>query len=151
MGTSNKSELLLGYGTQYGDMASAINPMGDVYKTQLRQLAAHLAVPADVLAKSPSGDLWVGQTDEEELGFSYADVDRLLMLLVDERWPPARLVRAGFDAEFVDLVATRACSATTTSAGCRSSPSCHIAPSTATSATPATGVRKAPSPRNSNL
>jgi NAD+ synthase len=107
LGTSNKSELLLGYGTQFGDMASAINPVGDVYKTQLRQLATHLAVPPDVLAKSPSGDLWVGQTDEEELGFSYADVDRLLMLLVDERWPPARLVRAGFDAKFVDLVATR--------------------------------------------
>jgi NAD+ synthase len=107
LGTSNKSELLLGYGTQFGDMASAINPIGDVYKTQLRQLAAYLKVPAAVLAKSPSGDLWVGQTDEGELGFSYADVDRLLMLLVDERWPPARLVRSGFDAKFVELVIAR--------------------------------------------
>ncbi len=107
LGTSNKSELLLGYGTQYGDMASAINPVGDVYKTQLRELAAHLKVPAEVLSKLPSGDLWVGQTDEAELGFSYADVDRLLVLLVDQRWQPERLVRAGFEAAFVDLVARR--------------------------------------------
>jgi NAD+ synthase len=104
LGTSNKSELLLGYGTQFGDMASAINPIGDLYKTQLRQLAEHLSVPADVLAKSPSGDLWVGQTDEAELGFSYADVDRLLVLMVDQRWQPAALVRAGFDPAFVDRV-----------------------------------------------
>jgi NAD+ synthase len=107
LGTSNKSELLLGYGTQYGDMASAINPIGDVYKTQLRELAKHLQLPAEVLTKLPSGDLWVGQTDEAELGFSYADVDRLLMLLVDHRWQPERLVRAGFEAAFVELVVRR--------------------------------------------
>ena len=100
LGTSNKSELLLGYGTQFGDMASAINPIGDLYKTQLRHLAAHLQVPAAILAKSPSGDLWVGQTDEGELGFSYAEVDRLLVLLVDRRWQADQLVRAGFAAEF---------------------------------------------------
>jgi NAD+ synthase len=104
LGTSNKTELLLGYGTQFGDMASAINPVGDLYKTQLRQLAAHLDVPADILAKSPTGDLWVGQTDEGELGFSYADVDRLLFAMVDKRWQPAELVRAGFDVSFVDRV-----------------------------------------------
>ncbi len=80
-GTSNKSELLLGYGTQFGDMASAINPVGDLYKTQLYQLAAYLGVPPPILAKAPTGDLWVGQTDEGELGFSYAEVDRLLVLL----------------------------------------------------------------------
>jgi NAD+ synthase len=107
LGTSNKSELLLGYGTQFGDMASAINPVGDVYKTQLRELAKYLEVPAEVLAKLPSGDLWVGQTDEAELGFSYADVDRLLVLLVDQRWQPERLVRAGFEPAFVDLVVRR--------------------------------------------
>jgi len=104
LGTSNKTELLLGYGTQFGDMASAVNPVGDLYKTQLRQLAAHLGVPAEILAKSPTGDLWVGQTDEGELGFSYADVDRLLFAMVDERWSPAQLVRAGFDPAFVDRV-----------------------------------------------
>jgi NAD+ synthase len=104
VGTSNKTELLLGYGTQFGDLASAINPIGDLYKTQLRQLAVHLGVPADILTKAPSGDLWVGQTDEGELGFSYDDVDRLLVLLVDRRWLPAHLVEAGFDPEFVERV-----------------------------------------------
>jgi NAD+ synthase len=104
VGTSNKSELLLGYGTHFGDLASAINPIGDLYKTQLRQLAAHLGVPQAILAKAPSGDLWVGQTDEGELGFSYEEVDRLLVLLVDRRWQPAHLTRAGFDPAFIDRV-----------------------------------------------
>jgi NAD+ synthase len=104
IGTSNKSELLLGYGTQFGDMASAINPIGDLYKSQLRQLAAHLGVPQAILDKKPSGDLWVGQTDEGELGFSYDKVDRLLVLLVDRRWQPAQLVASGFEPEFVEQV-----------------------------------------------
>jgi NAD+ synthase len=105
VGTSNKSELLLGYGTQFGDMASAVNPVGDLYKTQLYQLAVHLGVPEEILGKAPTGDLWVGQTDEGELGFAYAEVDALLVLLVDRRWRRAELVRAGFDPEFVDRVA----------------------------------------------
>jgi NAD+ synthase len=104
VGTSNKSELLLGYGTHFGDLASAINPIGDLYKTQLRQLAAHLGLPREILTKAPSGDLWVGQTDEGELGFSYEELDRLLVLLVDRRWQPAHLARAGFDPEFIDRV-----------------------------------------------
>ena len=104
LGTSNKTELALGYGTQFGDLASAINPLGDLYKTQLRQLAMHLKVPTEILDKPPSGDLWIGQTDEEELGLTYAEVDRMLALLVDRRWQPAQLVRAGFDAQFVDRV-----------------------------------------------
>ena len=106
LGTSNKSELLLGYGTQFGDMASAINPIGDLYKTQLYPLAAHLGVPAAILQKTPTGDLWIGQTDEGELGFSYAEVDRLLVLMVDRRWQRCELLRAGFAPEFVDRVAT---------------------------------------------
>jgi NAD+ synthase len=105
-GTSNKSELLLGYGTQFGDMASAINPVGDLYKTQLFTLAAHLGVPKHILTKAPTGDLWIGQTDEGELGFSYADVDRLLVLMVDRRWRRAELLQAGFTLDFVDRVAT---------------------------------------------
>ena len=104
LGTSNKSELLLGYGTQFGDMASAINPAGDLYKTQLLQLAAHLGVPEQILGKKPTGDLWIGQTDEDELGFSYADVDRMLYLLVDRRWKHSELVQAGFDEQFVTRV-----------------------------------------------
>lgn len=104
VGTSNKTELLLGYSTQFGDLASAINPIGDLYKTQLRGLATHLGVPAQILAKPPSGDLWVGQTDEGELGFTYEEVDRLLILLVDRRWRPDRLAQAGFDREFIERV-----------------------------------------------
>jgi NAD+ synthase len=104
LGTSNKTELLLGYGTQFGDLASAINPIGDLYKTQLRSLAAHLGVPDSILKKQPSGDLWEGQTDEGELGFSYFDVDRLLVLLVDRRWQPAQLERVGFSLEFIERV-----------------------------------------------
>jgi NAD+ synthase len=105
LGTSNKSELLLGYGTQFGDMASAINPIGDLYKTQLKELARHLGVPQSILDKAPTGDLWVGQTDEGELGFRYADVDRLLALMVDQRWTHAEAVAAGFDDPFVTRVA----------------------------------------------
>ncbi len=106
IGTSNKSEILLGYGTQFGDMASAINPVGDLYKTQLRRLAAYLEVPERILAKQPTADLWVGQTDEGELGFSYADADRLMVLMVDRRRRRAELLRAGFAVELIDRVST---------------------------------------------
>jgi NAD+ synthase len=104
LGTSNKSELLLGYGTQFGDMASAINPIGDLYKTQLYPLGQTLGLPDAILQKAPTGDLWVGQTDEAELGFSYADADALLYLMVDRRWSPSELIAAGFDDKFVHLV-----------------------------------------------
>ena len=104
LGTSNKSELLLGYGTQFGDMASAINPIGDLYKTQLYPLAQFLGVPESILNKQPTGDLWVGQTDESELGFSYADVDRLLVLMVDRRMGQDAIKDAGFDGHFVHKV-----------------------------------------------
>ena len=105
LGTSNKSELLLGYGTQFGDMASAINPVGNLYKTQLCQLAGYLGVPEQILGKTPTADLWIGQTDEEELGFSYTEVDRMLVLMVDRRWRHAELVQAGFAPAFVKRVA----------------------------------------------
>jgi NAD+ synthase len=98
---------LLGYGTQFGDMASAINPIGDLYKTQIQPLAEYLGVPDEIVAKAPSGDLWVGQTDADELGFTYAEVDRLMVLLVDRRWRRCELLGAGFEAEFIDRVATR--------------------------------------------
>jgi len=107
LGTSNKTELLLGYGTLHGDLASAVNPLGDLYKTQVRLLAAHLGVPASVREKTPSADLWVGQSDEDELGATYEDLDRLLVRLVDERVPPDRLIDDGFDAEFVRATARR--------------------------------------------
>ena len=104
LGTSNKSELLLGYGTQFGDMASAINPIGDLYKTQLYPLGRFLGVPESILQKAPTGDLWVGQTDEGELGFRYAEADALLYLLVDRRWSAAELIAAGFDRQFVGML-----------------------------------------------
>ena len=107
VGTSNKTELLLGYGTIHGDMASAINPVGDLYKTQLRELAASLGVPERIRAKKPSADLWVGQTDEDELGASYEDLDLVLYHMVDRRLSPRELVAAGFDARLVENVRER--------------------------------------------
>jgi NAD+ synthase len=101
LGTSNKTELLLGYGTIHGDLASALNPLGDLYKTQVRALAAAVGVPKAILAKAPSADLWPEQTDEDELGFSYDDADRILALLVDARMSPASIVRRGFARETV--------------------------------------------------
>jgi NAD+ synthase len=107
LGTSNKTELLLGYGTLYGDMASALNPIGDIYKSQVWQLSAAMGVPSAVIEKQPSADLWAGQTDEEELGFSYRQVDELLYRMVDQRLTVAELVADGFDKEFVDSIYTK--------------------------------------------
>ena len=107
LGTSNKTELLLGYGTLYGDMASAINPLGDLYKTQVWALAEAVGVPEVIVQKKPSADLWAGQTDEGELGFSYREVDRLLYLMVDERYSRPELIASGFPERFVDEVTLR--------------------------------------------
>jgi NAD+ synthase len=107
VGTSNKTEILLGYTTLWGDMASALNPIGDLYKTQLRQLACSLDIPKSVIDKPPSADLWVGQTDETDLGFTYEEVDKLLYLLVDERWSLQDCTEAGFDKAFVENVIGR--------------------------------------------
>jgi NAD+ synthase len=107
LGTSNKTELLLGYGTLYGDMASAINPLGDLYKTQVWALAEAIGVPEVIVGKVPSADLWVGQTDEGELGFTYREVDQLLYLMVDQRYTRPELLAAGFAERFVDDVAQR--------------------------------------------
>ncbi len=107
IGTSNKTELLLGYGTLFGDMASAVNPLGDLYKTQVRQMARAVGVPEAIIQKAPSADLWVGQTDEGELGFTYAEVDKLLYLLVDERYKTEEAIAAGFDRQFVETVVQR--------------------------------------------
>ncbi|HEY3397337.1 MAG TPA: NAD+ synthase [Armatimonadota bacterium] len=104
IGTSNKTEALLGYTTLWGDMASAVNPLGDLYKTQVRELSRFLNIPEAILTKSPSADLWPGQTDEAELGFSYADVDRALYWLVDQRRRPEDMIEDGFDPEFIARV-----------------------------------------------
>jgi NAD+ synthase len=107
IGTSNKTEILLGYTTLWGDMAAALNPIGDLYKTQVRQLSHALGIPAAIIDKAPSADLWVGQTDEDELGFTYGEVDKLLHLLIDQRFSPQECVAEGFDETFVNLVVTR--------------------------------------------
>lgn len=107
LGTSNKTELLLGYGTQFGDLACALNPVGDLYKTQLRELAAHVGVPRPVIDKAPSADLWEGQTDEGELGFTYEQADVILYHLVDRRVRAADLVAAGFDAALIAKIRER--------------------------------------------
>jgi len=106
-GTSNKTEALLGYGTLHGDMACAIAPIGDLFKSQLRAVAGALGVPQEILDKPPSADLWPGQTDEGELGASYDDLDRVLFALVDRRWSVERCVAAGLDPKLVAWVAGR--------------------------------------------
>lgn len=107
IGTSNKTELLLGYGTIYGDIASAINPIGDLYKTQVWQLADAVGVPTAIVQKSPSADLWAGQSDESELGFQYRKVDQLLYYLVDRRYTVEELIRLGFEPAFIDDIIRR--------------------------------------------
>jgi NAD+ synthase len=107
VGTSNKTEILLGYSTMYGDSASAMNPIGDLYKTQVRQLSRAMNIPVPIMDKAPSADLWEGQTDEGELGFTYEEVDKLLFLLVDQRYSPQEAIEAGFNEKFVNAVTTR--------------------------------------------
>jgi NAD+ synthase len=107
IGTGNKTEILLGYTTLYGDSACALNPIGDLYKTQIRQLSRAVGVPQPIIDKAPSADLWTGQTDEGELGFTYETVDKLLYLLVDQRYSPEECIEAGFKEEFVRSVMTR--------------------------------------------
>ena len=107
VGTGNKTEILLGYTTLYGDSACAFNPIGDLYKTQVRLLSRAMGVPDVIIEKAPTADLWKGQTDEGELGFTYEEVDKLLYLLVDERCTPEECAAAGFKQEFVDEVVSR--------------------------------------------
>ncbi|MBX6351743.1 MAG: NAD+ synthase [Thermoflavifilum sp.] len=107
LGTSNKTELLLGYGTQFGDLASALNPIGDLYKCQVRQLAAALGVPESILSKPPSADLWQDQTDERELGFTYDEADEVLFQLVDLRLSPAELLDKGYNPTLIQTVVRR--------------------------------------------
>lgn len=104
MGTSNKAELLLGYGTLHGDLACAFNPLADLYKTQVRALAAHLQLPQALLDKPPSADLFPGQTDEAQLGWSYPELDAALHCLVDEQQPPEAVAAAGHDPALVEHV-----------------------------------------------
>jgi NAD+ synthase len=107
IGTSNKTELLLGYGTIFGDLASAINPIGDLYKSHIWQLAENLGVPKEIIKKKPSADLWLGQTDEEEIGYSYSDIDRLLFYMVDLRYSEEMLTDLNFTHEMIQDIQKR--------------------------------------------
>lgn len=107
LGTGNRTEGLLGYTTMYGDNACGLNPLGQLYKTEVRLLAADFGLPAAVLAKAPSADLWAGQSDEDELGVTYAEVDRLLHHLVDEGLGERQLASLGFAPALVSRIAAR--------------------------------------------
>ncbi|UCE21191.1 MAG: NAD+ synthase [Candidatus Aminicenantes bacterium] len=104
LGTSNKTELLLGYGTIHGDMACAINPLGDLYKTQIRQLAHYLGVPEKITKKTPSAGLWKGQTDEKEIGLTYEEIDKILFQWVDKRIPKKEIIAQGSEKEAVEKI-----------------------------------------------
>ncbi len=106
LGTSNKTELLLGYGTIHGDMACGINPLGDLYKTQIRQLAAHLGIPEKIQKKTPTAGLWTDQTDEDELGLSYEMMDKILYQLVDLRKSKKEVIGSGFKKSDVERLIT---------------------------------------------
>ena len=104
VGTGNKTESLIGYTTIFGDSACAFNPVGDLYKSQVRQLSAAIGVPAEIITKAPSADLWPGQTDEAEAGFSYPELDRLLFWQIDKRRSVDEVVALGFAPELVERV-----------------------------------------------
>ena len=107
VGTSNKSELLLGYGTIFGDIACAINPIGQIYKSDEFEFARLLGVPESILNKAPSADLWEGQSDEEELGYSYKHMDEVLKVMVDEGKSKEELLKLGFEENLIDRLEYR--------------------------------------------
>jgi NAD+ synthase len=104
VGTGNKTESLIGYTTLFGDQACAFNPIGDLYKSQIRQLAAAMGVPRQIIAKAPSADLWPDQTDEGEGSFSYPLLDRILYWRIDRRRGTDELVEMGFERALVERV-----------------------------------------------
>lgn len=106
IGTSNKSEILMGYGTLFGDLACALNPLGNLYKTQVRQLAYYLGVPHNIITKPPSADLWAGQTDEGELGVTYEMLDTFLYYYYNCQYNDDRLKEVGFSGDMISYIKT---------------------------------------------
>ena len=107
VGTSNKSELLLGYGTIFGDLACAINPIGDIYKSDLFEFAKYLGVNDSIVKKAPSADFYEGQSDEADLGYSYSKIDSLLKKMIDENRSKDELLALGFEDEFIETIKKR--------------------------------------------
>lgn len=100
-GTSNKSEIMLGYFTVFGDAASSIAPVGDLYKTEVKELAKILGVPSNIISQKPSPGLWAGQTDEGELGFSYEEADKILYLMEEKKYNVKHLINEGFSKDLI--------------------------------------------------
>lgn len=107
LGTSNKSELMLGYGTLYGDLSSAINPIGDLYKSEVFELAEYLDVSKCIIDKPPSADLFVGQSDEADLGYTYAQLDEVLKLYVEDRLSKEEILQRGYDKNMLEMIIKR--------------------------------------------
>lgn len=107
IGTSNKTEIFLGYSTQFGDSACAINPIGDLYKTNVWDLSRYLGVPSPLIEKKPSADLWEGQTDEQEMGLTYKEADKILYRLLEEKKSIDEIESEGFDLNLIENIVSR--------------------------------------------
>ena len=107
VGTSNKTEIYLGYSTQFGDSACALNPIGDLYKTNIWDLSRYLKIPNELIEKKPSADLWEGQTDEQEMGLTYKEADQVLYRMLEENKIVEEILAEGFNKDLVDNIVRR--------------------------------------------
>ena len=107
VGTSNKTEIYLGYSTQFGDSACALNPIGDLYKTNIWDLSRYLKIPDELIEKKPSADLWEGQTDEQEMGLTYKEADQVLYRMLEENKKVEEVLAEGFNKDLVDNIVRR--------------------------------------------